>query len=70
VIGLCFNRAEHQEPEGIHRKSAYKLCSVQVGDCFQVIPGCVRGDDWTTTRPAEMVITPDRRLLRWYEDQA
>jgi hypothetical protein len=52
-----------REPEEIRRDCARKLRSVQVSDHFQAILGCLLGEDWTTPRLVEMVITPDRFLL-------
>jgi hypothetical protein len=42
---------------------ARKLRAVQVSDHFQAILGCLLGEDWTTPRLVEMVITPDGHLL-------
>ena len=52
-----------REPEEIRRDCARKLRAVQVSDHFQAILGCLLGEDWTTPRLAEMVITPDGHLL-------
>lgn len=52
-----------REPEEIRRECARKLRAVQVSDHFQAILGCLLGEDWTTPRLAEMVITPDGHLL-------
>jgi hypothetical protein len=38
---------------------ALKLRAVQVSDHFQAILGCLLGENWTTLRLVEMVITPD-----------
>ena len=59
-----------QEAKEICRGCARKLRSAQVSDRFQAILGCLRCEDWTTTRPVEMVITLDGHLLRRYEDEA
>src|SRR3954453_1554063 len=52
-----------REPEGIRRGCARKLRAVQVSAHFQAILGCLLGEDWTTPRLVEMVITPDGALL-------
>jgi hypothetical protein len=45
------------------RDCARKLRAVHVSDHFQVILGCLLGEDSTTPRLVEMVITPDGHLL-------
>ena len=52
-----------REPEDIRQDCARKLRAVQVSDHFQAILGCLLGEDWTTPRLVEMVITPDGHLL-------
>ena len=52
-----------REPEEIRQDAARKLRSVSVSDHFQAILGCLLGEDWTTPRLIEMVITPDGHLL-------
>src|SRR5207302_4802883 len=52
-----------REPEDIRRDCARKLRTVQVSDHFQAILGCLLGEDWTTPRLVEMVVTPDGHLL-------
>ena len=52
-----------REPEDIRRDCACKLRAVQVSDHFQAILGCLLGEDWTTPRLIEMVITPDGHLI-------
>jgi hypothetical protein len=52
-----------REPDQIRRDCARKLRVVQVSEHFQAILGCLLGEDWTTPRLAEMVITPDGHLL-------
>jgi len=52
-----------REPEEIRRDCARKLRGVQVSDHFQAILGCLLGEDWTTPRLVEMVITPDGHML-------
>ncbi len=50
-------------PDQIRKDCARKLRAVQVSDHFQAILGCLLGQDWTTPRMVEMVITPDGHLL-------
>ena len=52
-----------REPEQIRHDCARKLRAVKVSDHFQAILGCLLGEDWTTPRLAEMVITPDGHLI-------
>ena len=52
-----------REPDQIRQDCALKLRAVQVSDHFQAILGCLLGEDWTTPRLIEMVITPDGHLL-------
>ena len=59
-----------REPEEIRLDSARKLSSVQVSPHFQAILGCLLGEDWTTPRLVEMVITPDGHLLGRCEGEA
>jgi hypothetical protein len=59
-----------REPEQIRQDCARKLQVVQVSDHFQAILGCLLGEDWTTPRLAEMVITPDGHLLGRCEGEA
>lgn len=52
-----------REPDQLRRDCARKLRAVEVSDHFQAILGCLLGEDWTTPRLAEMVVTPDGHLL-------
>src|SRR5687768_11444660 len=52
-----------REPDEIRRDCARKLRVVQVSEHFQAVLGCLLGEDWTTPRLVEMVITPDGHLL-------
>ncbi len=52
-----------REPDQIRQDCARKLRAVEVSDHFQAILGCLLGEDWTTPRLVEMVITPDGHLL-------
>lgn len=56
-----------REPDQIRRNCARKLRAVQVGDHFQAVLGCLLGEDWSTPRLIEMVITPDGHLLGRYD---
>lgn len=59
-----------REPDQIRRDCARKLRAVQVSDHFQAILGCLLGEDWTTPRLVEMVITPDGHMLGRCEGEA
>jgi hypothetical protein len=52
-----------REPDQICQDCARKLRAVQVSTHFQAILGCLLGEDWTTPRLVEMVITPDGQLI-------
>jgi len=52
-----------REPEQIRQDCAHKLRAVQVSEHFQAILGCLLGEDWTSPRLIEMVITPDGHVL-------
>jgi len=52
-----------RDPDQIRQDCARKLQGVQVSEHFQAILGCLVGEDWTTPRLVEMVITPDGHLL-------
>src|SRR4051812_30840176 len=52
-----------REPEDIRRDCARKLRAVEVSDHFQAILGCLLGENWTTPRLVEMIITPDGHML-------
>ena len=52
-----------RDPDQIRRDCARKLRAVEVSDHFQAILGCLLGEDWTTPRLVEMVITPDGHIL-------
>ena len=52
-----------REPNQIRQDCARKLRAVKVSDHFQAILGCLLGEDWTTPRLIEMVITPDGHVL-------
>ena len=52
-----------REPDQIHKDCTRKLRAVQVSDHFQAILGCLLGEDWTTPRLIEMVVTSDGHML-------
>src|SRR5438105_10777520 len=52
-----------RDPDQIRSECARKLRAVEVSDHFQAILRCLLGEDWTTPRLVEMVITPDGHLL-------
>jgi hypothetical protein len=52
-----------REPDQIRLDCARKLLAVKVSDHLQAILGCLLGEDWTTPRLIEMVITPDGHIL-------
>ncbi len=52
-----------RDPDQIRQDCARKLRTVQVSTHFQAILGCLLGEDWTTPRLVEMVITPDGHML-------
>jgi hypothetical protein len=52
-----------REPEDIRHDCSEKLRVVQVSDHFQAILGCLLGENWTSPRLVEMVITSDGHLL-------
>jgi hypothetical protein len=52
-----------REPDQIRHDCARKLRGVEVSAHFQAILGCLLGEDWTTPRLLEMVITPDGAIL-------
>jgi hypothetical protein len=58
-----------REPDQIRQDCARKLRAVQVSEHFQAILGCLLGEDWTTPRLLEMVISPDGHMLGRCEGQ-
>src|SRR5438105_8489268 len=52
-----------REPDQIRQDAAHKLRAVEISDHFRAILGCLLGEDWTTPRLVEMVITPDGHVL-------
>jgi hypothetical protein len=59
-----------REPDQIRSDCARKIRQVEISDHFQAILGCLLGEDWTTPRLVEMVITPDGHLLGRCEGEA
>src|SRR5205085_12536677 len=57
------NNLPIRNPDQIRSECARKLRAVEVSDHFQAILGCLLGEDWTTPRLVEMVMTPDGHLL-------
>lgn len=57
------NDSSIREPDQIRRDCTRKLAQVEVSDHFRAILGCLLGEDWTTPRLVEMVVTPDGHLL-------
>lgn len=52
-----------REPDALRRACSEKLAQVEFSDHFRAILGCLLGEDWTTPRLVEMVVTPDGHLL-------
>lgn len=59
-----------RSPETLRQSCAGKLREVRVSEHFQAILGSLLGEDWTTPRLAEVVITPDGKLLGRCADEA
>ena len=59
-----------REPDQIRQDCARKLRAVQVSDHFQAILGFLLGENWTTPRLVEMVITSDGHMLGRCEGEA
>jgi len=51
------NAPTMREPDQIRQDTARKLRAVQVSDLFLAILGCLLGEDWTTPRLLEMMVT-------------
>ena len=56
-----------REPEEIRQDCVKKLKAIHVSDHFQAILGCLLGEDWTSPRLIELVITPDGHLVGRYD---
>lgn len=52
-----------REPNQIRTDCAAKLAAVQISDHFRAILGCILGENWTTPRLIELVITSDGHLV-------
>lgn len=59
-----------REPDQIRQSCAKKLGAVQISDHFRAILGCLLGENWTTPRLVEMVITSDGHLVGRCEGEA
>lgn len=59
-----------REPNQIRQDFARKLRAVQGSDHFQAILGCLLGEDWTSPRLVEMVVTSDGHLLGRSDSEA
>jgi hypothetical protein len=64
------NDSPIRAPDQIRQDCARKLRVVQVSDRFQAILGCLLGEDWTSPRLVEMVVTSDGHLLGRCHDEA
>jgi len=58
-----------REPDQIRQDCARKLRAVQVSEHFQAILGCLLGENWTTPRLLEMMISPDGHMVGRCEGQ-
>lgn len=59
-----------REPNQIRIDCAAKLAAIQVSDHFQAILGCLLGEDWTSPRLVELVITSDGHLVGRLDGEA
>ena len=59
-----------REPNQIRADCAAKLAAVQVSDHFRAILGCLLGENWTTPRLIELVITSDGHLVGRLEGES
>ena len=59
-----------REPDQLRQSAARKLSAVEISDHFRAILGFLLGEDWSTPRLVEMVITPDGHLLGRCDGQA
>jgi hypothetical protein len=58
-----------REPDQIHQDAACKLRAVKVSEHFPAIRECLLGEDGTTPRLHEMMISPDGHMLGRGEGQ-
>lgn len=58
-----------REPEQIRQDAALKLRAVQVSEHFQAILGCLLGEDWTTPKLLEMMISTYGHMVGRCEGQ-
>ena len=59
-----------RDPDQIRQACASKLRVVQISDHFQAILGCLLGENWTTPRLIELVITSDGHLVGRLEGES
>lgn len=59
-----------RDPEDIRQGCVAKLKAVKVSEHFLAILGSLLGENWTTPKLVEMVITPDGHLLGRCEGDA
>ena len=60
---MTLNDQPIREPNQIRQDCARKLRVVEASDHFQAILGSSLGEDWTSPRLVEMVVTSDGHLL-------
>src|ERR1022692_2206201 len=58
-----------REPDQIRQTCAKKLKAVQISDHFLAILGCLLGENWTTPRLLEMMISPKGHMIGRSEGQ-
>jgi hypothetical protein len=63
VTVLTMTDTPIREPDQIREDCAQKLRVVEFSTHYQAILGCLLGQDWTTPKLVEMVITPEGHLL-------
>ena len=59
-----------REPSQIRADCAAKLAAVQVSDHFRAILGCLLGENWTSPRLVEMIVTSDGHLVGRLEGES
>lgn len=58
------------EPNQIRADCAGSFLAVQVADCFRAILGCLLGENWTTPRLIELVVTSDGQLIKRHDGES
>lgn len=58
-----------REPDQIRQDCVRKLRSVETGDMFTAILGCLLGEDWSTPKIEALQISHDRCLLARIEGE-